>query len=519
MEQTEDQSAALEFLARRDSYDPMPGDDPEHIATHGSHVFLAGNRAYKLKRAVCFPYMDYGSLERRRRFTEAELELNRRTAPDLYIGIRRLTRTPEGTLTFDGDGETVEVVLEMRRFSKDALLARMAENGTLTPALIERTADRIRAFHDSADSLSADQAPGAGSAGMHAVLEENFEEFGAQPKHFAPESVATYARDVWTTFKRLTPLLDRRVAEGWAKHCHGDLHLRNICLIDGEPTLFDGLEFNSLFACIDVLYDLAYFLSDLIVRERTDLANRAFNRYFVDGAYEGLACLPLFLSTRSAIRAKIMVSAAEAQEEESERATLLAQSRRSLAAAMEQITDIRPRLIGLGGFSGSGKSTLAGALAARLQPAPGAVHLRSDVIRKRLYGSAPTAPLPAEAYRSDVSARVYALMLERAETVLKAGYPVIMDAVNDRPEDREAMQTLARLLDIRFDGFWLDVPPNAMASRIAHRHGDASDATESVMRKQVAQGHGPLRSWTAIDASGPPESTLRTVLAGLTADD
>jgi len=519
MEQTEDQSAALEFLARRDSYDPVPESDPVHIATHGSHVFLAGNRAYKLKRAISFPYMDYGTLERRKHFTEAELTLNRRTAPDLYLGIRRLTRMPDGSLTFDGTGETVEYVLEMRRFAEDALLDRMAESGTLTPALIERTAERIRAFHDSAESLSAEQAPGAGAAGLRTVLEENFEEFEAQPEHFPPADVETYARNVWSVFERIAPLLDRRVSEGQAKHCHGDLHLRNICLIDGEPTLFDGLEFNPLFACIDVLYDFAYFLSDLIIRERADLANLAFNRYFVDGGYDGLSCLPLFISTRSAVRAKIMVSAAELQADPAARAGLLEQSRRSFAAAMEQIADMQPRLIGIGGFSGSGKSTLARALAARIPPAPGAVHLRSDIIRKRLYGYEPTTPLPPDAYRPEVSSRVYALMLERAEAALKAGYPVIMDAVNDRPENRQAMERLAGALGVRFDGFWLDLPPEVMAERIAGRRRDASDATESVMRNQVAEGHGALGSWTKIDASGTPGASLAAVLARLPAGD
>lgn len=513
MEQTEDQSAALEFLARRGSYDPAPESDPVHIATHGSHVFLAGDRAYKLKRAVSFPYMDYGTLNRRKRFTEAELELNRRTAPSLYLGIRRLTRTADESLAFDGEGETIEYVLEMRRFAEETLLDRMAEGGTLTPALIERTAERIRAFHDNAESLSPDQAAGAGAASLRTVIEENFEEFEAQPDYFPPEDVAAYAHAVWSAFERVAPLLDRRAAEGQAKHCHGDLHLRNICLIDGEPTLFDGIEFNPLFACIDVLYDLAYFLSDLIIRDRADLANLAFNRYFVDGGCDGLACLPLFISTRSAVRAKIMVSAAEAQDDRSARAQMLAQSRLSFAAAAEQVADVSPRLIGIGGFSGSGKSTLARALAARLRPAPGALHLRSDIIRKQLFGYRPTAPLPPDAYRPDISARVYALMLERAETALKAGCPVIMDAVNDRPADREAMEALAASLGARFDGFWLDLPPEVMARRIARRREDASDATESVMLEQVAHGHGPLVSWEEIDASGSPDSTLEAVFA------
>ena len=139
MEETEDQSAALEFLARAENYDPRPAEEPVHIVTHGSHVFLAGDRAYKLKRAVSFPYMDFGTLERREKFTEAELELNCRAAPELYLGIRHLTRAQDGTLAFDGPGETIEYVLEMRRFDQEALLAGMEEDDQRTPGLRVQT--------------------------------------------------------------------------------------------------------------------------------------------------------------------------------------------------------------------------------------------------------------------------------------------------------------------------------------------------------------------------------------------
>lgn len=510
MEETEDQSAALEFLARAENYDPRPAEEPIHIVTHGSHVFLAGDRAYKLKRAVSFPYMDFGTLERRKTFTEAELKLNCRAAPELYLGIRHLNRAQDGTLAFDGPGETIEYVLEMRRFDQEALLDRMAEDGKLTPELIEQTAERIRAFHDAAKPLSAKDAPGAGAEGMRWVIEENLEEFASLPEYFAPDEAAAYTARAREALSRLATLLDARVEAGYAKHCHGDLHLRNICLIDGKPTLFDGLEFNPRFACIDTLYDLAYFLSDLIIRDRPDLANLAFNRYFLDGGYEGLPCLPLFLSTRSAVRAKIMVSGAEAQEDPSIKKAMLEQSRQSFQAAQRQIEPAKPILIGVGGFSGSGKSTLAKALAQYLSPAPGAIHLRSDVIRKRQHGCALTEQLPASAYSSSVSAKVYRTMLTRAAEALQTGYPVIMDAVNDRSEDRHAIVALAQSLSVPFHGFWLDVPEEVMARRIAARSNDASDATEAVMLAQTKQGHGPLGDWEKINAGGTAATTLAT---------
>lgn len=514
-EQTEDQSAALEFLARAENYDLHQTEKPTHIVTHGSHVFLAGDRAYKIKRAVSFPYMDFGTLAKRREFTEAELALNKRTAPALYLGIRRLTCSKDGSLAFDGQGKVIEYVLEMQRFDQEMLLDRMAENGDLTPALIEETAGRIRAFHDCAEPLSANDAPGAGADGMRWVIEENLDEFSSDPEHFDPGKTAAYATRARETLAQIAPLLDSRVAAGHAKQCHGDLHLRNICLIDGAPTLFDGIEFNPRFSCIDTLYDLAYFLSDLDNRGRPDLANLAFNRYFVDGGYNGLPCLPLFLSTRSAIRSKIMVSSAKAQEASCLSAAMLEQSRLSLETAQHQIEPTESILIGIGGFSGSGKSTLAKALAHHLAPSPGAIHLRSDVIRKRLFGCAPTEHLPTAAYRSEVSALVYRTMLNRADEVLRAGYPVILDAVNDRAEDRQAITALAQRLSVPMRGLWLDVPEDVMAERIAGRTNDASDATETIMVAQTRKGHGALGTWEAIDAGGSAGATLETVKSRL----
>lgn len=515
MEQTDDQSAALEFLARRDSYDPLPDAEPIHISTHGSHVFLTGDRAFKMKRAVTFPYMDYGTLERRKKFTEAELELNRRTAPELYVGIRRITRQEDGSLAFDGSGNPVEYVLEMRRFDEEKLLDRMAERGDLTAEIVEQTAARIREFHDIAQPLAPGDAPGAGAAGLRAVVEENFEEFGAQPKHFEPAETEAYASQVRAALDALAPVLDRRLETGQAKHCHGDLHLRNICLIDGAPTLFDGLEFNPEFACIDTLYDFAYFLSDLVIRGYPDYANLAFNRYFAAGDYDGMECLPLFISTRSAVRAKVMVSVAEAQESAEARAHMLSESQRSFAAARQQIAPAKPLLIGVGGFSGSGKSTLAKSLAPRLSPVPGAVHLRSDLIRKEMFQVTPSDRLPDAAYRPEVSRDVYALMLERGAAALARGYSVIFDAVNDREEDRERIDALATSLSLPFFGFWLQVSEADMAARIEGRRGDASDATADVMKAQVARGHGALGNWIKIDADGSPEATLQAVLKDL----
>ncbi|HSR71889.1 MAG TPA: phosphotransferase, partial [Kiloniellales bacterium] len=244
----EDQSEILAFLARPAAYGLASGP-VERIDTHGASVFLAGERAYKLKRAVRFPYMDYSTLEKRRVACETEIALNRRTAPDLYLGVEPLAREADGALRIGGDGDVVEWLVVMRRFDQDGLFDRLAESGRLSADLVSRLADRIAAFHQAAEPLSADSAPGGGSAGLRAVIEENFAELAERPDLFPPEECQALERDARAALSRHADLLDRRLAEGYVRRCHGDLHLRNICLYDGEPTIFDAIEFNDAIAC------------------------------------------------------------------------------------------------------------------------------------------------------------------------------------------------------------------------------------------------------------------------------
>ena len=498
----DDQHATLAFLSSDAAY---PGfDGPvERIDTHGAAVFLAGARAYKVKRAVRYDYMDFSTLERRRVACEAEVVINRRTAPSLYLGVRPLVRRPDGSLEIDGPGEPVEWLVEMQRFDQAGLLDRRARQGELDETTMIGVAEAIARLHDTAEP----RPDHGGTAGMRWVVEGNTDALRADGAGIVAErEVQELDRLSRLAVDTHGSLLDRRQKEGQVRQCHGDLHLRNICTIDGQPTLFDAIEFNEELACVDVLYDFAFLLMDLAHRELPGLANAAFNRYMsLRGDWDGLALLPCFLSCRAAVRAKTSLAAVRLQENRAEIGRLERRARQYLATAIRFLRPAPPRLIAVGGPSGSGKSTLAAALAPRLEPFPGAVVLRSDVTRKALCGVPQTQPLDAAAYTEAMNRRVYERMTEQAERSVRARHPVIVDAVFRHDAERRALEEAARRTGTPFTGIWLHAPVDRLESRVRGRSGDASDATVAVLHHQLHELRAP-RGWHQIDATRAPEA-------------
>ena len=252
---------------------------------------------------------------------------------------------------------------------------------------------------------------------------------------------------------RIGALLEARRAAGKVRRCHGDLHLRNICLVDGEPTLFDCLEFSEALASIDVLYDLAFLLMDLEHRGLTGLANRVLNRYLDrTGEDHGLAAMPLFMSLRAGIRAHVTATALAQAKSPQKARDMAAEARRYLDLAHHVLAPQPRRLVAIGGPSGSGKSTLAMGLAPELGLRPGARVLRSDVARKLLLGAAPETRLAADAYTPEITRRVYDALCEKAATALAAGYSAIIDAVSLAPAERRTFAEVARRAGVPFSG-------------------------------------------------------------------
>ncbi len=494
-----DQSEVAAFLARSDTHHGAP---VERIDTHAAMVFLAGDLAYKVKRAVKYPYMDFSTLSLRRQACEKEVEINRRTAPDIYLGTRPIVRGADGALQLNGTGEVVEWLVLMRRFDQAGLFDCLARRGRLTRELLVRLADAVAAFHDLAEPAPERAVETAW------LIDENAEEFAERPDLFPSDQVEALTKAAHAALSNIAGLLEARKARGRVRHCHGDLHLRNVCLAAGRPTIFDAIEFNDAIACIDVFYDLAFLLMDLDHRGLRPGANTVFNRYLQrSGDLDALPTLPLFLSLRAAVRAKVTASATLSQGDAELRRRLEDEARAYLAAAAAYLTPQPARLVALGGFSGSGKSTLARALAPALGRAPGALHLRSDVLRKTLYGLDELTPLPEEAYRPEVSARVYGELLDKAYDALAAGQAVVLDAVYSRPEGRDVLEATARRAGVAFTGLWLEAPRHVLKARAAARRADASDATPAVVERQLAEDPGHI-SWHKIDATGAPETIL-----------
>ena len=468
------------------------------VETSIAWVVLFPDRVLKLKKPVDFGFLDFTSAERRRWACEREVALNRETAPDLYRGVRAVAQASPRDFALDGPGEAVDWLVEMRRFPEDALLS--ARPGGVDGVLAETLGREIARFHARADCAD----PSAGRDALAYVLASNAELLRRRGADLGAEAVERLIAATQARFDALAPLLLARGAQGFVRRCHGDLHLANIMVEQGRPVLFDCIEFNETFIRIDVLYDLGFLLMDLGFRGFGAAANRALNGWLdeaarglpADGFWAGLGALPLFQSIRAAVRAHVTVNQREP-----------ALARRYVAAALAHLEPAAPRLIAVGGFSGSGKSTWARRLAPTLAPAPGAVVLRSDEVRKRLWGRAPLERLPAEAYGPGPSERVYGAMLAAAREALAAGWPAVLDAAFLRPEERAAAEALAKAAGVGFEGVWLDAPPETLRARVGARKDDASDADLQVLEAQLARGAGEI-GWRRVAVEALPPAPL-----------
>ena len=501
-----DQQAVIDFLAAPSTHG---GAAVTRIDTHAASVFLAGPHALKIKRAVRFPFLDFTTLEKRKAACEAELAVNQPYAPAIYRRVVAITREADGSLALGGTGKPVEWAVEMARFDENATLDHLARRGAVDAALADKLGRAVAAAHDAAAP-----APGFRFADALAdIVTQNDSELRGNPALFPPDAVAALTQKTRAALDRIRPLLKARERDGFVRRCHGDLHLGNIVLIEGAPVLFDAIEFDDRIATADVFYDLAFLLMDLIERDLAPAATIVLNRYLVERAYEAdldaLAALPLFLSVRAAIRAKVTAARAAHAED---RAEAERSARDYFTLARTLIDPPAPQMLAVGGLSGTGKSVLAAALAAHVPPPPGAVVLRSDVIRKQLMGAAETERLPPEAYSAEVTARGYAAIAEKARRVLAAGHSAIADAVYARASERATIAQAAG--GARFHGLFLTADLATRVARVGARLADASDADAGIARQQEGYDLGHV-DWDEIDASGTPTDTLARSRAAL----
>ena len=471
--------------------DPAACKSVREVSTHGARIFLTGQKAFKIKRPIAFAYMNFSTCERRRHALEHELLLNKRTAPDLYHAVHAIHLGADGKYNFDGEGPIVDWALEMTRFPTDQVLDEVDDRGELTIAMVEDAAMALAKFHTN----KAEPAPqGGGVAGITQVIDVAEHEMAtAIPDIFAAADVAQYLDACRVSLTLQAPLLEARRQMGHVRLCHGDLHLGNLVNLDGRIVPFDCIEFNDEFARIDVLYDLAFLIMDLVHRDRPAHANAALNAYLsaVPFAHQcdhlnALGAMPLFMAARAGVRAHV-----------SARQGLGDVARAFLAAGLGHLAPKAPRLIALGGLQGTGKSTLARHLAPALGLAPGAVILRSDAIRKSMLGLSLTERLPPQYYDRETSIRTYDAMMGMAESAIKSGHSVILDAMFYRLEERQRAAGICP----DFNGLWLSAPDDIIRTRLNARKGDASDADIAVYERQRMMDPGPI-DWQPVDMSG-----------------
>jgi uncharacterized protein len=462
------------------------------IETSCARIYLAGETALKIKKPVSLGFLDFSTLEKRKWALDRELAFNHRTAQDIYR--RVVAVTGDGPFTIDGDGPVAEWALEMRAFDPDAVLSNHAES--VDGELAERLGRLIARTHIAAPPT----AESSGIRGMEYAIASNAKHLRALAGDLGAEAVERVVAGTEAALARQAPLLAARRAAGFARQCHGDLHLGNILIENGAPVLFDCIEFNDALSEIDTLYDLAFLVMDLDFLGRSAAANRVLNAYLDEAArglpaelWTGLAALPLMLSVRAAVRVHVNAHAGKIEA-----------ARRYLTAADRYLAEPTPKLFAIGGLSGSGKTTFARTLAPKVPGAPGAVVLRSDEIRKRLWSTGPLERLPAQAYGPGASLPVYEAMFHTARQLLAAGRPVVLDAAFLAPDERAEAEATARAAGVPFTGLWLEGDAETLRARIAARRGDASDADERVLEGQLGRDLG-LLDWRRISAQSDVE--------------
>lgn len=484
------------------------------LETHISWLLLAGDYAYKFKKPLQLDFLDFSTLALRRSACAEELRINRRTAPGLYLGLVGLTLAADGTvrlLPLQAAPPDAEPAVRMRRFAQEALLAQVLERGQLQPGHIDALARHIARFHDQAAVARPGQPWGTPQAVRTPVADvlAALQAEAAARGGAAAAQVQRLAHWCARQGAGLEPVFGARLAAGRVRECHGDLHLGNLVLLDGQPQLFDAIEFNAALRWIDCVADIAFLAMDLEARGRADLAWRFLNAWLEQsGDYEGLQVLDYYRVYRALVRAR--VAGMRARQATGAQQAASAQEQQHYLDLAERLTAPRPAGLWLThGLSGSGKSTQALALACQR----GMVRLRADVERKRLFGLAPEASssaVPGGIYTAAASLRTHERLEHLARTVLAAGLPVLVDATFLDPAMRERFIALARALDVPCRLLCFEAPLPVLQERVRARQragGDASEADEQVLLAQWAAAR-PLSAQEEalavhVDTTGP----------------
>jgi aminoglycoside phosphotransferase family enzyme/predicted kinase len=487
------------------------GNEVALIETHISYVLLTGPFAYKIKKAVAFAFLDFTTLALRRFYCGEELRLNRRLAPDIYLGVAAITGRVDAP-EIDGRGPVLEYAVKMRQFDQEGLLSRAIARAGLTAGDIDALAAEVASFHHQTDVATGD-APFGRSEDIRQQALANFDPMAAVIQEARDRSDLEALLE-WT--KRNHVDLDRQFAarrqNGFVRECHGDLHLGNIALVNGRMTLFDRIEFNDSMRWTDVMSDVAFLVMDLRDRGRPDLGARFLTGYLdVTGDYDGLKVLRFYVVYRALVRAKIACLRLAQENADKDRAQSLAEYHTYANLAQCEIGAHSVSLAITHGPAGSGKTTRS----QTWLEATGAVRVRSDVERKRMHGLHASdrggSGVDEGLYGAAATDRTYARLAELARTIVTAGYAAIVDATFLKKRHRDLLRQVALDLGVQFAILDCSAPAAVLRERDAKRIGtgsDASDATVAVLERQIATEEPltPEERRMAVPDATPPQS-------------
>jgi hypothetical protein len=475
--------AVIEQMMQPEFY-PHPVKEPiRMMQTHVSYVFLTGDYAYKVKKPVNFGFLDFSTLEARHHFCLEEIRMNQENAPELYLDVLPVTQSEEG-FVLNGTSQPVEYVLKMREFSQDDLFICMFEQNRLTQTYMEELGRIVAQFHATAKTNDYIRTFGEVSQ-VRQAIDENYEQ--TEKYIGGPQTLSQFEQTRQFTdafFANEQELFNSRIQNNQIRECHGDLHLRNICLWHDKIQLFDRIEFNEPFRFVDVMYDIAFAVMDLEARGRKDLGNAFLNTYIEQtGDWEGLQVLPLYLSRQAYVRAKVtsfLLDDPGVGQDSKEEA--LATAALYYKLAWDYTRSQKGQLILMSGLSGSGKTTVARHLARHL----GAIHLRSDAVRKHLAGIPLEQKGGTDLYTSQMSQKTYDRLLELGIKLANRGFPVILDAKYDRQAFRKEAIAQAQSYQVPVKIIYCTAPEDVVRDRLLSRTNDVSDATADLLTQQQA---------------------------------
>ncbi|MGB3533898.1 MAG: AAA family ATPase [Microcoleaceae cyanobacterium] len=452
--------------------------------THISFIFLTGDFAYKIKKSVNLGFLDFSTIEKRQYFCNQELRMNQALAPNLYLEVLPITQQ-NNKFSFGNDSNhIVEYALKMRQFPQEDLLINRFKNNQITLQQIEELGQVVAKFHLAAPTNDDILKLGQVENIRHSI-NQNFEQaekyIGIAQTQKQYDETKQFSQHF---FEQRQALFNQRINNHWIRECHGDLHLKNICIFEDKITLFDRIEFNQEFRFVDVMYDVAFLVMDLEARGRTDLSYQFLNTYIeITGDWEGLQILPFYLSRQAYVRAKVnSIMLDDTTISEEDKIAIIQDAKHYYQLAWQYTQQQHGGMIIMSGLSGSGKSTIA----RKLSQFMGAIQIRTDAVRKHLGGISLHEKGGDELYTSEMTQKTYSRLLELGILLIKAGFWVILDGKYDRINLRKKVINLCNSQQLSLHIVECNAPLEILRSRLQNRQNDIADATADLLTSQQA---------------------------------